>query len=127
MTSAGSVRSKRTPAERLARRRQIRGKTAKRLRRIARALKLSTRTAYAPGGRLRRRPSYRDAEGVLQPGAPIPRPGVLVECFRRAYKEAKKLYKGLPPSALMPEGETADSPFHVRVVDSMKKYYEAQN
>ena len=105
----------------------MRGRTAKRLRQIARALNLNPRTNYAPGGRLRRRAGYRDEAGVLQPGAPIPRPGVMVECFRRAYKEAKKLYKGRPPTTCVPEGEEKESPFHVRVVDSMKKYYDAQN
>jgi hypothetical protein len=100
----------------------MRGKTAKRLRQIARALSLNPTTNYVPGGKLRRRASYRDAEGKLQQGAPIPRPAVMMECFRRAYKEAKKLYKGLPATSCVPEGEEIESPFHVRVVDSMKKY-----
>jgi hypothetical protein len=100
----------------------VRGKTAKRLRKIARELKLNPATSYVPGGRLRRHGDYRDAEGVLQRGAPIRRPAALVECFRRAYKEAKKLYKGLPPSTCVPEGTNAESPFHIRVVDSMKAY-----
>jgi hypothetical protein len=103
------------------------GRVAKRLRKIAKELRLNPQTAYAPGGKLRRRPSYRDAEGLLQQGAPIPRPGTLVECFRRAYREAKKIYKGLPPSTCVPETTEQETPFHVKVVDSMTKYYRAQN
>lgn len=98
------------------------GRVSKRLRQIARGLNLPPQTGYVPGGKLRRHASYRDAEGALQQGAPIRRPAALVECFRRAYKEAKKIYKGLPPSTCVPEGDTAESPFHVRVVDSMKQY-----
>jgi hypothetical protein len=101
----------------------MRGTTAKHLRRIARGLNLSPQTAYAPGGKLRRRPSYRDADGALQQGAPIRRPWAMVECFRRAYKEAKKIYKGLPASTCVPEvADRQAAPFHVKVVDSMKAY-----
>jgi hypothetical protein len=105
----------------------MRGQTAKRLRAIARGLSLEPKTSYVPGGKLRRRPSYRDAEGALQQGAPIRRPWAMVECFRRAYKEAKKIYKGLPLSTCVPEvADQQAAPFHVRVVDSMKAY-NAQN
>ena len=96
------------------------GKTAKRLRKIARELQLNPETGYAPGGKLRRRPGYRDELGLWQEGAPIVRPAVLKECFRRAYREAKKIFKGLPPSILLPEG-TEVAPFHVRMVDSIKR------
>lgn len=97
---------------------KMRGTVARRLRKIAAELRLNPQTSYAPGGKLRRRPSYR--------GAPIPRPGVLTECFRRAYREAKKIYKGLPPSTCVPEVTDArESPFHVRVVKSMNEYYNA--
>jgi hypothetical protein len=97
------------------------GKTARRLRRIAASLELPKETAYAPGGELRRKPSYRDEEGILQPGPPIPRPIVLRECARRAYREAKKIFKGRPISICVPETKDETS-FQVRVVDSMKKY-----
>lgn len=98
------------------------GRVSRRLRKIAADLRLTPQTSYAPGGKLRRRPS----EGWLQQGAPVPRPAVLTECFRRAYREAKKIYKGLPPSTCVPEVTDArESPFHVRVVKSMNEYYNA--
>lgn len=109
------------------------GRVSKKLRRIARELNLSPTTAYAPGGKLRRRPSRWDSDElgaqVLIQGPPIPRPGTLVECFRRAYQEAKKIYKGQPPSICVPDvpetPEQQESPFHVRVVKSMQEYYNA--
>ena len=74
----------------------MRGTTARSLRKIARELELEPKTKYAPGGRLRKRAN----------GSPIRRPLVMLECFRKAYKEAKRMYKGLPPSALQwrPDG-----------------------
>jgi hypothetical protein len=104
------------------------GRVAKKLRRIARQLNLNPVASYVPGGRLRRRPDRWDSnekgERVLIQGAPIQRPGVLVECFRRAYREAKKIYKGQPPSVCVPEsGGQEEAPFHARVVTSMQKYY----
>jgi hypothetical protein len=95
-------------------------KTAKRLRKIAAELGLNPKTGYAPGGKLRRRPGYTDELGLWQEGAPIVRPAVLTECTRRAYKEAKKIYMGKPSSILLPEGSEV-APFHVRMVDSIKK------
>lgn len=103
----------------------MRGKTAKRLRKIARGLGLDPKTSYAPGGELRRRPPVlRPDTGELQAGPPIPRPMTMRECLRRAYKEAKKIYKGLPATALSPEKEKA-KPFHAKVVDSMREYKDA--
>lgn len=102
----------------------MRNATAKRLRQIAKSLGLETETKYAPGGPLRRRPSYRDDKGELQPGAPIPRPFVLRECVRRAYREAKKIYKGQPMSLLAPEAE-AEKAYQAKVVDSMRAYKDA--
>lgn len=103
----------------------MRGKTAKRLRKIARQLELNPATTYAPGGPLRRGPDkgYTDDEGVFHrvPGAPIRRPGVLQECFRRAYQEAKQIYKGAPPTALEPEGDNKPAPFNVRMIEAVKK------
>lgn len=78
-------------------------KKAKALRRIARGLHLSPTTEYAPVGKLRRRPprEIRDAQGrvidVVE-GPPIPRPLAMRECERRAYQEAKKLYRQGQPS-----------------------------
>jgi hypothetical protein len=99
----------------------MRGTTARKLRKIARSLELPAKTGYAPGGKLRRRPGYRDESGIWQDGPPIPRPTVLTECFRRAYREAKKIYKGKPPSTLAPEGERARS-FADTVIDSAREY-----
>jgi hypothetical protein len=110
----------------------VRGSTAKRLRKIVRALNLASKTGYADGGVLRRRPNtwgYDENGKYAQiPGDPIARPTVLVECFRRAYKEAKKIYKGLPPTALLPAtaGETV-ADYNVRVIKSMKAYYDQAN
>lgn len=131
-SSVASARNRNTRAARPAGRRQIRGKTAKRLRQIARALNLNPTTGYAPGGPLRRRPAGKvygeDGELVVTPGRPIPRPGVLIECLRRAYKEAKKIYKGLPPSVLAPESEQRAQPaFKTQVAASVRKYYNAPN
>lgn len=105
------------------------GKTARRLRKIAAGIELPPSTSYTPGGPLRRRASRTEIDpltGVREvvPGAPIPRPMVLEECWRRAYREAKKIYKGLPPSALLPQGENKEAPFRVRMVDSIKKQGE---
>lgn len=102
------------------------GRVSRQLRKIARELELKPETGYAPGGRLRRRAPYLDAKGVPQPGPPVPRPTVLTECFRRAYKEAKKLYKGLPPSMCLPEEtkQTAEEvPFRARVAASIRQYH----
>ena len=104
------------------------GRTARKLRQIARDLDdldLAPETGYAPAGRLRRGPSYLDDKGVLQPGAPLRRPTAMTECFRRVYKEAKKLYKGLPPSMCVPEvkEKEAEVPFRVRVADSIRKFH----
>lgn len=87
----------------------MRGVTAKRLRKIARGLKLEPKTSYLPGGPLRRRPDIRtELTGEIIPGPPIPRPFVMVSCLRKAMKEAKKIYKGLPATALEPK-ENKDS------------------
>ena len=100
---------------------KVRGKVSRQLRRIAKSLNLPEETGYLPGGKLRRKPSYRDDQGVLQPGAPIRRPFVLRVCWRRAYKEAKKIFLGKPISICVPENEEKKS-FQATVVDSMKEY-----
>jgi len=102
------------------------GRVSRQLRKIARELELKPETGYAPAGKLRRRWTYLDSKGVPQQGPPIPRPIVLTECFRRAYKEAKKLYKGLPPSMCLPtEEKTAEAevPFRARVAASIRQYH----
>jgi len=105
----------------------MRGQTARRLRRIARELKLAPKTEYAFGGPLMRKPSFRDPRtGEMVPGAPIPRPIVMRECFRKAYQEAKKLYLGRPWSKLAPVDEK-DAPYHARVVNSMRAYMNEPN
>ena len=94
------------------------GRVSRQLRRIAKSLDLPPETGYALGGRLRRRNLT---------GAPIQRPVVLTECFRRGYKEAKKIFKGLSVSICVPEAkEATEAPFRVRVADSLRKYH-AQN
>lgn len=102
----------------------MRGKTARRLRRIARSLELNPTTTYAPGGKLRRMPGQLVDDPVEGPrmvaGALIRRPGVLQECTRRAIQEAKKIYKGEPPSALQVESNKP-APFHVRMIEAVKK------
>jgi len=104
------------------------GRVAKRLRRIAAELHLNPENTYAPFGPLRRHPDRtitRDGKIEVIEGRPIPRPFALGECWRRAYQEAKKLYKGqalagagdMPGQAFLREQVT---PFHVRHVHSMQ-------
>jgi hypothetical protein len=107
----------------------MRGSVARRLRKIASGLGLESKTDYAAGGVLRRRADHwgYDDEGKrkLLQGAPIPRPQVMTECLRRAYKEAKKIYRGLPPTALIPaEVEEKAADYRVRVAKSTKAYYD---
>lgn len=76
----------------------MRGKVAKRLRRIARELKLDPRTDYAPVGELRRLPERRyidraTGEEKILPGGVLRRPFAMKACERRAVQEAKAIYK----------------------------------
>lgn len=110
----------------------MRGVTAKRLRKIAKSIGLPESGKYVPGGPLRRSPGFRHPEtGEWMEGAPIRRPAVLTECFRRAYKEAKRIYKGLPPTRLVSEDKVAqpEAPreFRHRVAESIVKYHEQPN
>jgi hypothetical protein len=92
------------------------GKAAKRLRRIARELKLSPVSSLAPVG-ARRTVEIDDKEYEIR------RPLALQPCFKRAYREAKKLYTG---QARAQTGMVEDlqalgvAPFHRRMVDSTK-------
>jgi hypothetical protein len=106
----------------------MRGQTARLLRKIAKGGDLPLETGYAPGGSLRRRPAHKSPlDGAYHPGPPIPRPTVMTLCFRRAYKEAKKIFKGLPVSICVSEKEVAETaksaPFRVRVADSIRKFH----
>lgn len=77
-------------------------KTAKRLRKIARGLDLASKTEYRPSKPIP--PGYFGAqEGrICERNGTLP-PFVMVECERRAYKEAKKLYNGKPLTRLEPK------------------------
>lgn len=107
------------------------GRVSRQLRKIARVLELAPATDYRPAGKLRRYAPrlQKDAEGHMRmlPGPPVPRPLAMTECFRRAYKEAKKLYKGLPPTICVPEAKEkeADVPFRAKVAESIRKYQNA--
>ena len=93
------------------------GKQARRLRKVAAALKLDPNTGYAFAG------PTRDANG-----RPVRRPIVMGPCRRRAQQEAKKLYLGyvhspegmLTPAELDAIRKSTVAPFHERHVDSMK-------
>lgn len=115
------------------------GKTARRLRKIARELKLDPETQYAPHGPLRRLPerSYVDRSTGIErtiPGGVLRRPFAMIECERRAYKEAKSIYsdsclRSAPTPTERRERQEQrlphdtgpnSTPFHVRAVDSMR-------
>lgn len=69
------------------------GKKAKALRRLARTLNLPEENSYAPVGELKRRPAIVDHGRTYTAGL-VRRPFALRACERRAYQEAKALYKG---------------------------------
>jgi hypothetical protein len=76
----------------------MRGKVAKKLRRIARELKLDPKTDYAPVGELQHLPErkYVDkftGEQKTLPGGVLRRPFAMKACERRAYQEAKAIYR----------------------------------
>jgi hypothetical protein len=76
----------------------LNGKVAKRLRKIAKALKLDPATSYAPVGELRRLPERRyvdkfSGEEKVLPGGVLRRPFAMKACERRAIQEAKSIYK----------------------------------
>ena len=90
----------------------MRGKTAKALRRIARDLKLPAKTELAPMG-----PLVRDAAD-----RPKRRPFALKACTRRAYQEAKAIYKGQKQAIVGQAGDLTQETraFKHRMVDSMR-------
>ena len=102
----------------------MRAATAKKLRKIARSLGLPAKTQYAYAGPLRRYAGYRDEAGIWQEGPPIPRPRVVAQCFRKAYREAKRIYLGRPMSALAPEAQKEQT-YAAKVVESVQEYANA--
>lgn len=68
------------------------GKVAKKLRRIARELHLDPENKYAPVGEIVHRPAIKD-HGRSYTAGIVPRPFALQVCERRAYLEAKAIYK----------------------------------
>jgi hypothetical protein len=122
-TSGGKERSKSMRVASLGEQR-VNSKKAKALRRIARGLKLPTENKYEPVGPLRRREAIKD-HGRSYTAGIVRRPFALGPCERRAYKEAKALYK-TPNSTLdlsnveridMPQEEAR--PFKDQVYDSI--------
>lgn len=79
-------------------------KTAKRLRKIARGLELADKTTYRPSKPISAGYFWgaRHEGRVCERNGTLP-PFVMVECTRRAYKEAKKLYNGKPLTRLEPK------------------------
>lgn len=68
------------------------GKVAKKLRRITRELKLGPENKYAFVGEIRHREAIKD-HGRSYTAGIVPRPLALQVCERRAYQEAKAIYK----------------------------------
>ena len=95
----------------------MRGKTAKRLRKIALSLKLNPVSSYEPTGAFQH---WKGGELVRRR-----QPLALKACWRRAYLEAKALYKG----QVVAEAGVVDlameregiRPFRHRMVDSIKR------
>jgi hypothetical protein len=97
--NVGTRKNRRTRADRRVRTNTVNGKVAKRLRRLARELKLDPETKYAPFGELQHLPErvYVDrASGETRtlPAGVLRRPFAMIACERRAYQEAKAIYRG---------------------------------
>lgn len=79
----------------------MRGTTARHLRQIAREVSAEPKTSYfyavLRGWREKARAGKRDHSMTR----------VLGYCFRRAYKEAKRIYLNKPPTALQPHADVA--------------------
>jgi hypothetical protein len=102
------------------------GKKAKALRRLARTLKLPAENKYQPTGVLRRVEDRVGPDGKLYKGGLVRRPFALAVCERRAYQEAKAMYKGATVDAgPAPVGPVILHPtersFADRAVDSMRR------
>ena len=92
------------------------GRTAKKLRKIARGLKLPPVSAYQPTG-----PDTEWSGGQLVRRR---QPLALKACFRRAYLEAKALYKGAVAEGGpvdLTEEQRGVRPFRHLMVDSIKR------
>jgi len=105
----------------------VNGKKARALRRIARELNLDPEVKCQPVGPIRHREAIADHGRTFSAGI-VPRPFALGPCERRAYKEAKALYKGAdvdtgpaPIGPVILEPSTASRAFKDQVVDSLKK------
>jgi hypothetical protein len=95
--TAATGKSKLTHAVKLDRT-SMNAKLAKKLRKIARGVGLDVRTRYG---------ASKPVEGLAGPrrcdlNGTLP-PMVMLPSHRRAYKEAKKIYKGLPETRLEPK------------------------
>lgn len=111
------------------------GKQAKKLRKIARGLKLPAPNSYAPVGREEYVEARNDNKRSYTAGIKR-RPVALQACERRAYKEAKSLYKGIDTTSVDPEYRVILSPsqaeslagpdrsFADKMVDSIKQQPE---
>jgi hypothetical protein len=102
----------------------VNGKKAKALRRIARGLKLPEENSYEPMGELRHKEAHRD-HGRSYTAGLVRRPFALKACERRAYKEAKGLYK-TPGVGLELEPVPID-PQMVKQLDEMEALHEQQS
>jgi hypothetical protein len=111
----------------------VNGRKAKALRRIARSLGLPPENKYEPVGPIRRREAIKD-HGRSYTAGIIPRPFALGACERRAYLEAKALYKGghVDVTDIAPAEAFNDAaarrvarPFKDKVFESIKNQPEA--
>lgn len=97
-------------------------KKAKALRRIARELALPEENSYEPVGPIRRREAIVD-HGRSYTAGIVRRPFALKACERRAYLEAKALYKGGHAEVIQPQVAPTEPvrPFKDAVIDSVKR------
>jgi len=78
------------------------GKLVRKLRKIAHALELEPKTKYVPTAR-HLKCTCLSCEDRRHSDVDTLPPHVMHECVRKAYKEAKRIYRGLPPTALEPK------------------------
>jgi hypothetical protein len=100
----------------------VNGKKAKALRRIARELKLPDEKTYQPVGPIRHREAIQD-HGRSYTAGIVRRPFALGACERRAYLEAKALYRGagIDIGQIEPIPQAPQRQFKDQVVDSIKQ------
>lgn len=102
------------------------GKKARALRAIARSLKLNPQTSYQPVGPEQHVEAKKDHGREYTAGIKR-RPFAVGPCFRRAYQEAKAIYKGkvepiIGQETVNPHEEVRA--FRDRMVDSIKRQGE---